>query len=98
MCENGTVLSEGERFKRENVLTVADVDVERLLSQRRSNMSFENSNDKIEYIKLNLENKNNDLENRFVDSMPFVPSDNEKRAAKMQGNFCHSGKRTCQED
>ena len=35
VCENGTVLSEGERFKRENVLTVADVDVERLLSQRR---------------------------------------------------------------
>lgn len=78
VCENGTVLSEGERFKRENVLTVADVDVERLLSQRRSNMSFENSNDKTECVKLNLENKNNDLENRFVDSMPFVPSDNEK--------------------
>lgn len=87
VCENGTVLSDGERFKRENVLTVADVDVERLLSQRRSNMSFENSNDKTEYIKLNLENKNNDLENRFVDSMPFVPSDNEKRAQRCKEIF-----------
>ena len=87
VCENGTVLSEGERFKRENVLTVADVDVERLLSQRRSNMSFENSNDKTECIKLNLENKNNDLENRFVDSMPFVPSDNEKRAQRCKEIF-----------
>ena len=80
-------LSEGERFKRENVLTVADVDVERLLSQRRSNMSFENSNDKTECVKLNLENKNNDLENRFVDSMPFVPSDNEKRAQRCKEIF-----------
>lgn len=87
VCENGTVLSEGERFTRENVLTVADVDVERLLSQRRSNMSFENSNDKIKYIKLNLENINNDLENRFVDSMPFVPSDNEKRAQRCKEIF-----------
>jgi len=87
VCENGTVLSEGERFKRENVLTVADVDVERLLSQRRSNMSFENSNDKTECVKLNLENKNNDLENRFVDSMPFVPSDNEKRAQRCKEIF-----------
>ena len=87
VCENGTVLSEGERFKRENVLTVADVDVERLLSQRRSNMSFENSNDKTECVKLNLENINNDLENRFVDSMPFVPSDNEKRAQRCKEIF-----------
>lgn len=87
VCENGAVLSEGERFQRENVLTVADIDVEKLLSQRRSNMSFENSGDDIGFVKLKLENKNNDLEDRFVDSMPFVPSDNEKRAQRCKEIF-----------
>lgn len=87
VCENGAILNEGERFKRENVLTVADIDVEKLSSQRRSNMSFENSGDEIKIVKLNLENKNNDLEDRFVDSMPFVPSDNEKRAQRCKEIF-----------
>ena len=87
VCENGAVLSEGERFQRENVLTVSDIDVEKLLSQRRSNMSFENSGDDIGFVKLKLENKNNDLEDRFVDSMPFVPSDNEKRAQRCKEIF-----------
>ena len=87
VCENGAILNEGERFKRENVLTVADIDVEKLSGQRRSNMSFENSGDEIKIVKLNLENKNNDLEDRFVDSMPFVPSDNEKRAQRCKEIF-----------
>lgn len=87
VCENGAILNEGERFKRENILTVADIDVEKLSSQRRSNMSFENSDDEIKIVKLNLENKNNDLEDRFVDSMPFVPSDNEKRAQRCKEIF-----------
>lgn len=87
VCENGTVLSEGKRFERENVLTVADVDVEKLLSQRRSNMSFCNNNDGIGYINLALDNKENDLNDRFVDSMPFVPSDNEKRAERCKEIF-----------
>lgn len=87
VCENGAILSEGERFKRENVLTVADIDAQKLLNQRRSNMSFENSADKIGYVKLNLENNSNDLEDRFVDSMPFVPSDNEKRAQRCKEIF-----------
>lgn len=87
VCENGAILNEGERFKRENVLTVADIDAQKLLNQRRSNMSFENSADKIGYVKLNLENNSNDLEDRFVDSMPFVPSDNEKRAQRCKEIF-----------
>lgn len=87
VCENGAILNEGERFERENVLTVADIDFQKLLSQRRSNMSFENSTDKTKYVKLNLENKNNELEDRFVDSMPFVPSDNEKRAQRCKEIF-----------
>lgn len=41
-------------------------------------MSFENISGEVELVKLNLENKANDLEYRYVDSMPFVPSDDAK--------------------
>lgn len=34
---------------------------------------------RLNLLKLNLENKANDLEYRYVDSMPFVPSDDAKR-------------------
>ena len=87
VCENGAILSEGERFERKNVLTVADVDVEKLMSQRRPDMSFENISGEVELVKLNLENKANDLEYRYVDSMPFVPSDDAKREERCKEIF-----------
>ena len=87
VCENGAILSEGERFERKNVLTVADVDVEKLMAQRRADMSFENISGEVELVKLNLENKANDLEYRYVDSMPFVPSDYAKREERCKEIF-----------
>ena len=87
VCENGAILSEGERFERKNLLTVADVDVEKLMAQRRADMSFENISGEIELVKLNLENKANDLEYRYVDSMPFVPSDDAKREERCKEIF-----------
>ncbi len=87
VCENGAILSEGERFERKNVLTVADVDVEKLMAQRRADMSFENISGEVELVKLNLENKANDLEYRYVDSMPFVPSDDAKREERCKEIF-----------
>ena len=87
VCENGAILSEGERFERKNVLTVADVDVEKLMAQRRADMSFENISGEIELVKLNLEKKANDLEYRYVDSMPFVPSDDAKREERCKEIF-----------
>ena len=87
VCENGAILSEGERFERKNVLTVADVDIEKLMAQRRADMSFENISGEVELVKLNLENKANDLEYRYVDSMPFVPSDEAKREERCKEIF-----------
>ncbi|EKC74163.1 protein containing Nitrilase/cyanide hydratase and apolipoprotein N-acyltransferase domain protein, partial [human gut metagenome] len=52
VCENGAILSEGERFERKNVLTVADVDVEKLMAQRRADMSFENISGEVELVKI----------------------------------------------
>lgn len=76
IAENGAVIAEGKRFQRENVLTIADIDVEKLNTLRQKNMSFENSFDESHYnIDAFINNENNDLKYRFVDPHPFVPSD-----------------------
>ena len=75
ICENGTVLAEGKRFSRENVLTISDIDIEKLNAQRQSNMSFENTNGGIEITSIDcIDNDDNDLSYRYIDPHPFVPS------------------------
>lgn len=75
IAENGGVLAKGGRFERENVLTIGDVDVEKLNNLRRNNMSFDNCLENATVVDCFVENKENDLKYRFVDSHPFVPSD-----------------------
>ena len=75
IAENGGVLAKGSRFERENVLTIGDVDVEKLNNLRRNNMSFDNCLENATVVDCFVENKENDLKYRFVDSHPFVPSD-----------------------
>ncbi len=75
IAENGGVLAKGSRFERENVLTIGDVDVEKLNNLRRNNMSFDNCLENANVVDCFVENKENDLKYRFVDSHPFVPSD-----------------------
>lgn len=87
VCENGALLVEGERFLRENVLTVADVDIQKLNTQRRNNMSFENKNDEVDLVKLNVDNKNNDVSFRYIDPSPFVPSNENERALRCREIF-----------
>lgn len=87
VAENGTVIAEGERFSRENVITIADIDIERLVSQRRLNMSFNNSSDAVGFVQTRIDNNDNDLKYRFVDPHPFVPADDEKRRERCQEIF-----------
>lgn len=76
IAENGAVIAEGKRFQRENVLTIADIDVEKLNTLRQKNMSFESSHDNSYYDdEPFINNENNDLKYRFADPHPFVPSD-----------------------
>ncbi len=84
VAENGAILAEGKRFSRENVMTIADIDYEKLNTLRRKNMSFKNMDGarfpSVEYEFddcHNLNNDSNDLKYRFVDPHPFVPG-NEK--------------------
>ena len=88
VAENGTVIAEGERFSRENVITIADVDVEKLNTLRQKNMSFESN--LVDYgITFNheIDNSDNDMKYRFVDPHPFVPADDEKRKERCQEIF-----------
>ncbi|MCM1115347.1 MAG: NAD(+) synthase [Clostridium sp.] len=94
VAENGAVLAEGARFQRENVITYADIDVEKLNALRRKNMSFENAQ-KCAVIACyahtmdddKLSNDSNDLKYRFVDPHPFVPANDEKRRERCKEIF-----------
>lgn len=87
IAENGAVIAEGERFSRENVLTIADIDLEKLTALRLNNMSFENISDEIGFSKHNIINEDNDLTYRFVDAHPFVPDDDGKRRERCREIF-----------
>lgn len=81
ISENGVLLSKGDRFARENVLTVADVDIEKLDALRRSNITFSDNTactGEYEILDCTVGNAANDLAYRYVDPHPFVPSDDKK--------------------
>lgn len=87
ICENGTMLAEGERFCRETVITCADFDIEKLCAERRHNMSFENQPCTLPVVDCSVKNDTNDLAYRFVDPHPFVPASDEKRRERCREIF-----------
>lgn len=87
IAENGSVIAQGKQFARDNEIIVSDIDIERLNSQRRGNMSFENSINELKITQIPLNNNENDLAYRFVDAHPFVPSDDEKRRERCEEIF-----------
>lgn len=72
ICENGKILAESKRF--ENGLIYNDIDVSLLQTERRRNTSFHINTSG--YTLVSYEMKETDCETvRFIDPMPFVPSD-----------------------
>lgn len=79
IAENGTILAEGERFSFDSKLTIADIDIERLRSDRLKNKSFSMSEykflDKVQYRSIAVEQKRVKTEfvlDRYISPMPFV--------------------------
>ena len=77
--ENGIMLAEGERFSFQPQLKTAQIDVERLRTERRANSTFKTAQ-RIGHArrvdaKLPLEQHPFTLE-RTIDPHPFIPSDN----------------------
>ncbi len=85
IAENGTVLAESEMFAQENTITATEIDLGRLESERRRNMSFQlqGTND---YTTICFSMQTQDKEElevtnltRTIDKAPFVPGDVAKR-------------------
>ncbi|MDD2961370.1 MAG: NAD(+) synthase [Muribaculaceae bacterium] len=78
ICENGALLDKSKRFQLDPQLIIADVDIERLVNERRKiNMSHNGYNDD-KYTIINLDSKDYKFtESKFfrsIDAHPFIPS------------------------
>lgn len=86
IAENGQLLLESERYRFDSQLIVADIDIERLVGERQRNTTFAAGRPELNYrtIPFALNAVGVDALLRQIDSAPFVPPDNEERAAR-----CH---------
>ena len=76
--ENGKLLGENNRFEFNSNLIYGDIDIKRLINDRRKNTSFISNNDK-EYRNVYfITSKNNSISRKY-NKYPFVPSNEEKR-------------------
>ncbi len=78
--ENGRLLAEGERFSLDEQIVTAQIDVELLRSERRSNTTYVNAQrviDKENGCRMinchGIDEKNDFLLERMVDAHPFIP-------------------------
>jgi NAD+ synthase (glutamine-hydrolysing) len=105
IAENGSTISENERFKRENEIITAIVDIDKLKAERLKNVSFRDSIDfcpyKGDYISFEFDNSEISEFDRYIDRHPFVPSNEHERdlrcreifsiqASALAKRFCHT--------
>lgn len=77
--ENGSKLAEGKRFQLDTTLTIADVDVEKLLHDRMKNTSFHtNQLEPVRKIHCSIPATNQPIRRTYA-QYPFVPSNPNKR-------------------
>ena len=74
IAENGTILANSTRFQ--NGVIYADLDLEKIRSERRRMTTFQMTADLADYdfVEFEIDEEELDLE-RFIDPSPFVPSD-----------------------
>jgi len=95
IAEYGTILAESERFKREKQLICADIDVQRLVSERYKSTSFMEAEQYRKYRKIEVELKGNNFEignndnglKRYINPYPFVPSSSHARNSRCKEIF-----------
>ena len=82
IAENGEMLCEGERFQRENTMTIQELDVERLRTDRQRNTNF--TKDKaghyrhINVAPIEREEDITEPVHRHFSSLPFLPAKGEE--------------------
>lgn len=81
IAENGTILAEGERFLLEEQLIISEIDIERLLSDRRINTSYTTNKEypveKSRIIEFSLPAYDSFSLTRSILPHPFIPSENQ---------------------
>ncbi|WP_330683944.1 NAD(+) synthase [Petrocella sp. FN5] len=88
--ENGTLLSKNTRFVMENQLIISDIDIDRLLSDRRKMGIYADGyqQDLSSYTVCSYANVHKPLIiNRYVDHHPFVPTDPKKLHVRCEEIF-----------
>ena len=83
IAENGTLLANSKRFS--NGVIYADLDLERIRSERRRMTTFQMTANMEDYdfVEFELDDEDLDLD-RFIDPAPFVPSDEATRAERCE--------------
>ena len=84
ICENGTILKESTQYHNE--LIYADIDTEKLVSERVEMTTYENRDDGYLHIPFCLNDEPLSI-TRYYDPHPFVPSDDSKREIRCKEVF-----------
>ena len=84
IAENGTLLNESTQYS-ENII-FADMDMEKLVSERVEMTTYDNRQDDYQIIPFTLQDEDIHL-TRIYDPHPFVPSDHHQRAMRCQEVF-----------
>lgn len=83
ICENGTILAESKRL--EYGMITADLDLERLRSERRRMESFDLDNHQNNYEVIPFQLQPAEIElRRFIDPAPFVPNNEKDRSERCE--------------
>ena len=82
IAENGTILAESKRF--ENGIIYSEIDVNRLMSERRKNTTFKTAKERtLTRVPFDIEITETEL-TRVFPPRPFVPSENRERAKRCE--------------
>lgn len=77
IAENGMILAESKRFTNE--MNISELDLDKLMAERRRMTTFLVENSGYMLVPFNLESKDDVTLTRFIDKAPFVPGKEEER-------------------
>ncbi len=96
IAENGSILSESKRFETSEQLIINEIDIQRLMVDRRKSNSFmkinkSNAPSCMDYSIINCNLKTNNIDesqfHRTIDAFPFVPQDTTARDKRCEEIF-----------
>ncbi len=81
IAENGTILSESSLYAHE--LTISEIDVKRLASERRKTTTYRNEREGYQIVPFSMNTELTELTRTFPRT-PFVPSDEQKKKQRCE--------------